>query len=145
MKSFVMLFIYFLFVSHFGAGQVEAAGVRGDSLAITEAEAMVESMGGLEIWAQLKSVHFVHEWFPWYRVDSYIENEILDLTAPRSWVEMKSEKDRLKELEAENKRLKEAMADMLMENRSLANLIDIAKRELGIDLKKNSSIKTSKK
>jgi hypothetical protein len=66
-------------------------GVRGDSLAIIEAEAMVQTMGGMEIWAQLKSVHFVHEWYPWYRIDSYIENEILDLTGPRSWVEMKSE------------------------------------------------------
>ena len=71
--------------------QEEARGVRGDPEAIAEAEAMVESMGGMEIWAQLKSVHFVHEWFPWYRVDSYIENEILDLTGPRSWVEEKSE------------------------------------------------------
>ncbi|MFC2173166.1 hypothetical protein ACFLU6_11120 [Acidobacteriota bacterium] len=69
----------------------EEKGVRGDPEAIAEAEAMVETMGGLEIWSQLKSVHFVHEWWPWYRVDSYIENEILDLTGPRSWVEMKSE------------------------------------------------------
>ncbi len=52
---------------------------------------MVETMGGMGIWSQLKSVHFVHEWSPWYRVDSYIENEILDLTGPRSWVEMESE------------------------------------------------------
>ena len=51
----------------------------------------VEPMGGMAIWAQLKSVHFVHEWWPYHRVDSYIENEILDLTGPRSWVEMKSE------------------------------------------------------
>ena len=71
--------------------QEETKGVRGDPAAIAEAEAMVETMGGMEIWAQLKSVHFVHEWFPWYRVDSYIENEILDLTGPRSWVEMRSE------------------------------------------------------
>lgn len=66
-------------------------GVRGDALAIAEAEAMVETMGGMEVWAQLKSVHFVHEWYPWYRIDSYIENEILDLTGPRSWVEERSE------------------------------------------------------
>ncbi|MDH4211506.1 MAG: hypothetical protein OEV79_08660 [candidate division WOR-3 bacterium] len=39
----------------------------------------------------MKSVHFVHEWYPWYRIDSYVENEILDLTGPRSWVEEKSE------------------------------------------------------
>jgi len=68
-----------------------AKGLRGDSAAIAEAEAMVETMGGMEIWAQLKSVHFVHQWYPWYRTDSYVENEILDLTGPRSWVERKSE------------------------------------------------------
>lgn len=67
------------------------SGVRGDAAAIAEAEAMVETMGGLEIWAQLRRVHFVHEWRIWSRVDTYIEHEILDLTAPRSWVEMKSE------------------------------------------------------
>jgi hypothetical protein len=63
-------------------------GLRGDPEAIAEAEAMVATMGGMEIWRQLESVHFVHEWFPFYRVDSYLENEILDLTGPRSWVEM---------------------------------------------------------
>ena len=68
-----------------------AKGLRGDAGAITQARAMVETMGGLAIWSQLKSVHFVHEWFFWNRVDSYVENEILDLTGPRSWVEMKSE------------------------------------------------------
>jgi hypothetical protein len=69
----------------------DLSGVRGERNAIADAEAMVETMGGMEIWAQLKSVHFVHEWFPWHRVDAYIENEVLDLTGPRSWVEMKSE------------------------------------------------------
>ena len=71
--------------------QQKGAGVRGDPAAIAEAEAMVEAMGGTEIWAQLKSLHFVHEWRPFYRIDRYIENEILDLTGPRSWVEMRSE------------------------------------------------------
>jgi hypothetical protein len=80
-----------LLLSHLGFAREEMSGVRGDSLAIAEAEAMVETMGGMEVWAQLKSVHFVHEWYPWYRIDSYIENEILDLTGPRSWVEEKSE------------------------------------------------------
>jgi hypothetical protein len=74
-----------------GFTQDRMAGVRGDKEAIALAEAMVDAMGGMEIWAQLKSVHFVHEWFPIHRIDSYIENEILDLTGPRSWVEMKSE------------------------------------------------------
>jgi hypothetical protein len=81
-----------VFVSWLPAfAQDKKEGVRGDPEAIADAEAMVETMGGMEIWAQLKSVHFVHEWYPWHRVDAYIENEILDLTAPRSWVDMKSE------------------------------------------------------
>lgn len=71
--------------------QEQMAGMRGDPQALAEAEAMVKTMGGMEIWAQLKSVHFVHEWHIYDRVDSYIEHEILDLTGPRSWVEMKSE------------------------------------------------------
>lgn len=66
-------------------------GLRGDPAAIVQAGAMVEAMGGTAIWAQLRSLHFVHEWFPWNRVDSYIENEILDLEGPRSWADRKSE------------------------------------------------------
>lgn len=74
-----------------GFAQDDAKGIRGDSAAIAEAEAMVETMGGITIWTQLKSLHFVHQWYPWHRMDSYVENEILDLTGPRSWVERKSE------------------------------------------------------
>lgn len=84
--------IIFLLVLNFSfPAQDNQSGLRGDPDAIKEAGAMVETMGGKEIWAQLKSVHFVHEWFPWYRTDSYIEDEILDLTGSRSWVKMKSE------------------------------------------------------
>ncbi len=71
--------------------QKQTKGLRGDSEAIIEAKAMVETLGGIKIWKQLKSLHFVHEWHPANRVDTYIENEILDLTAPKSWVERKSE------------------------------------------------------
>lgn len=66
-------------------------GLRGDPSAIADATAMVETMGGIEIWKEIKSLHFVHEWHPINRIDTYVENEILDLTAPRSWVERKSE------------------------------------------------------
>lgn len=71
--------------------QSGARGLRGDPAAIADARAMVETMGGMSIWAELKSLHFVHEWYPWHRVDSYVENEILDLTGPRSWAGRKSE------------------------------------------------------
>jgi hypothetical protein len=65
--------------------------LRGDPAAIADAEGMVEAMGGLAIWRELKSVHFVHEWDIFSRPDIYLENEILDLTGPRSYVTMESE------------------------------------------------------
>lgn len=89
-KVWIVIFVL-SFLGQVNSAQDKMGGVRGEPEAIADARAMVETMGGMEIWAQLKSVHFVHEWFPYYRVDSYIENEILDLTGPRSWVEMKSE------------------------------------------------------
>ena len=67
-----------------------AEGIRGDPAAIADARAMVESMGG-KIWADIETAHFVHEWDIVNRPQRYLENEILDLTGPRSWVEMKSE------------------------------------------------------
>lgn len=73
------------------AAQERMSGVRGDPEAIADAEAMVETMGGMEIWARLESLHFVHEWWPHNRIDSYIEDEILDLTGPRSWTRQESE------------------------------------------------------
>ncbi len=91
MKLFLTIFYIVIVSCQFCSAQDKMSGVRGDPVAIAEAEAMVESMGGMEVWAKLKNVHFVHEWFPWYMPNSYIENEILDLTGPRSWVEMKSD------------------------------------------------------
>lgn len=69
----------------------EPGELRGDPAAIAEARAMVETMGGAAIWRELESVHFVHEWDVVNRPDRYLENEILDLTGPRSWVTMESE------------------------------------------------------
>ncbi len=69
----------------------EVAGLRGDPAAIADAVAMVEAMGGTAIWRDLEAVHFVHEWDVVNRPDRYLENEILDLTGPRSHVTMESE------------------------------------------------------
>lgn len=69
----------------------ENGGLRGDADAIADALAMVEAMGGAAIWGDTAGVHFVHEWDFVNRPDRYIENEVLDLTGPRSWVHMKSE------------------------------------------------------
>lgn len=66
-------------------------GMRGQPEALADALAMVETMGGVSIWSRMKSIHFVHEWYPWNRMDTYIENEILDLTGPRSRADRKSE------------------------------------------------------
>ena len=69
----------------------ESTWLRGDPAAIGDAVAMVETMGGIAVWRDLESVHFVHEWDIANRPDRYLENEILDLTGPRSYVTMKSE------------------------------------------------------
>jgi len=73
------------------ASPASAKGIRGDEAAIAMARRMVDNMGGMAIWAKLACVHFVHEWYPWNRVDSYVENEILDLAGPRSLADRKSE------------------------------------------------------
>jgi len=94
MKKYLLMLVIGLPVTtghNFLYGQQARKEIRGEPEAILEAKAMVESMGGLEIWAKLKSLHFIHVWYIWNRIDAYTENEILDLTGPRSWVEMKSE------------------------------------------------------
>ena len=73
------------------AVQADEEGFGGDPDAIELAQRMVAKMGGAEIWSQIQSVHFVHNWYPYHREVVYLENEILDLTGPRSWVDMKSE------------------------------------------------------
>lgn len=71
--------------------RAESKGLRGEPAAIADARAMVETMGGAAVWSRLQGLHFVHEWYPWHRLDSYVENEVLDLTGPRSWADRKSE------------------------------------------------------
>jgi len=74
-----------------GTQAMAQTGLRGDPAAIADARAMVDRMGGLAIWRDLESVHFVHEWDIYNRPDRYVEHEILDLTGPRSYVTMDSE------------------------------------------------------
>ena len=91
MRAFLLIVcisgIFFLPVH----SQEKPGGLRGDPEAIEEARAMVNTMGGMNIWTQLKSLHFVHQWYPCYRIDSYIENEYLDLTTSSSRADRKSE------------------------------------------------------
>lgn len=66
-------------------------GMRGDPQALADAVAMVEAMGGVAVWSNMGALHLVHTWYPWNRIDSYVENETLDLTGPRSRADRKSE------------------------------------------------------
>lgn len=59
-------------------------------------------------------------------------------------VEMKGEKDRLKELEAQVKQLKIALADATMEKHVLETLIDIVNEHYQTDVKKNLGQQPSK-
>ena len=52
-------------------------------------------------------------------------------------IEMKGEKDRVKELEAEVKKLKAALADSALENYAMKTLIDVVNEHYGTDVKKN--------
>ena len=87
----VLPLVGLLLVASTGSFGEEQTGLRGDPAAIVEAKAMVEAMGGLAIWRDTESVHFVHEWDIANRPDRYLEHEILDLTGPRSYVTMDSE------------------------------------------------------
>lgn len=91
MRSLGLVVCLVLSDATMAVAQNDLTGLRGDPAAIAEAQAMVDAMGEREIWSQVRSVHFVHRWFFRTRVDSYVEDEILDLTGPRSWIEMKSE------------------------------------------------------
>jgi len=90
MKQISLLLILLCLSSTLAVAK-DAKGLRGDAAAIADARAMVETMGGATIWSQLQSLHFVHEWFPWNREDAYFEDEILDLTGPRSFADRNSE------------------------------------------------------
>lgn len=59
-------------------------------------------------------------------------------------VEMKGEKDRVKELEAEIKKLKIALADATMEKYALETLVNIVDEHYQTDIKKNLGQQRSK-
>jgi transposase-like protein len=59
-------------------------------------------------------------------------------------VEMKGEKDRVKELEAELKKLKIALADATLANNAMETLIDIVNEHYHTDVKKNLGPKLSR-
>ena len=59
-------------------------------------------------------------------------------------IEMKGEKDRMKELETEIKKLKIALADTTMEKHALETLIEIVNEHYETDVKKNLGQQPSK-
>ncbi len=91
MRAFVLSLLMLGCLSPNGFAGEQKSGLRGDPAAIAQAEAMVETMGGMELWARMKSLHFVHRWYPVTPAESYVEEEILDLTGSRSYVERKNE------------------------------------------------------
>ncbi|HET9432844.1 MAG TPA: transposase [Chitinophagaceae bacterium] len=60
-------------------------------------------------------------------------------------IEMKGEKDKLKQLEREKKQLESALAQEHLKNLCLEALIESAEKHYGVDLKKNFGDKASKK
>jgi transposase-like protein len=59
-------------------------------------------------------------------------------------VEMKGEKDRVRELEAEIKKLKIALADATLEKRTLETLLAVVNEHYQTDVKKNLGQQSSK-
>jgi transposase-like protein len=73
-------------------------------------------------------------------LEKFGKNHLLNKTVR---IEMKEDKDRIKELEAEVKRLKLALADSVMAKDILQAVIQIADEHYGSDLKKNFGPKSS--
>jgi len=77
----------------------------------------------------IKGANTVQNW-----LKSYGKHHLLNKIVR---IEMKGEKDRIKELEAEVKRLKIALADSVLERDVLQNLVDIVDEHYKTDVKKN--------
>jgi transposase-like protein len=97
-----------------------------DGLSISDASSKYGIKGG----------HTVKDW-----VIKFGRNHLLNKVVR---IEMKDEKDRLKELEKELKLTKEALADSVLAQRLLENLITLADRDLNTDIKKNFGSKVLK-
>jgi len=85
----------------------------------------------------IKGGQTVHNWLRRYG-KNHLLNKIIR-------VETKQEKDRIRELEAENKKLKLALADSTLEKRALEVLIDVVNEHYDTDVKKNLGPRLSKK
>lgn len=84
------LFTFILLSCHESAFAQENQ-LSGDPSAIEDARAMVETMGGLDLWKNINKLYFVHEWDFVNRLERFVEHEVLDMTGTRSHVIMDSE------------------------------------------------------
>jgi len=100
--------------------------IEEGGLGISEAARLYDIKGGQTI----------HKW-----IKQFGKNHLLNKIVR---VEVKGEKDRIKELEAEIKRLKIALADTTMENHVLEKLIEVVDEHYQTDVKKNLGQQASK-
>ena len=100
--------------------------IEEEGLGISEAARRYGIKGGLT----------VHNW-----IKQFGKNHLLNKIVR---VEMKGEKDKTKELEAEIKKLKIALADATMEKHALETLITIVNEHYQTDVKKNLGQPSSK-
>jgi hypothetical protein len=54
MKKFIIMIFTILFMWQISLAQAKMTGIRGDAEAIAEAEVMVETMRGMEIWVEMR-------------------------------------------------------------------------------------------
>ncbi len=94
------------------------------------------SIGSIRRRYGIKGATTVQSW-----VREYGKNHLLSKIVR---VEMKGEKDRVKELEAEIKKLKIALADATLEKHAMEALIEVASEHYGADIKKNLEPRLSK-
>lgn len=89
MKKLLMI-LPFLLISPTSFAE-ELSGLQGEPEATEKAEAMVEAMGGLHIWKEIKGIRFVNRWWHIDHKDTRIQDEIIDVTQSSTFFEMKSE------------------------------------------------------
>jgi len=83
----------------------------------------------------IKGGSTVRSWLKRYGREDLL-NEII-------YVKMRTESDRIKELEEENRSLKLALADATLACNALEGLVEVANKHYGVDLKKNFATRPS--
>jgi len=84
----------------------------------------------------IKGTSTIQKW-----LKKYGRTELLNTVI---WVKMRTEDDKIKQLEAENRRLKIALADATLANDVLETLIEVVDEHYQTDVKKNFGQRLSK-